>query len=111
MAPNDAKDLAEELLRYADIALYEAKEGGRNTWRFYAGDMNARGLLSGANWKADLRQAIKHGELRLDFQPRYRIADGQAPGRCRGPGALGAPKCAGCWAPDTYSSPSPKKPG
>lgn len=36
MAPNDACE-ATELLRYADIALYEAKAGGRNTWRFYAG--------------------------------------------------------------------------
>lgn len=36
MAPNDASD-ATELLRYADIALYEAKAAGRNTWRFYPG--------------------------------------------------------------------------
>ena len=71
MAPADAT-LAEELLRYADIALYEAKEGGRNTWRFYAGDMNAR-IIERRQLEADLRQAIKHGELRLDFQPRYRI--------------------------------------
>ncbi|NGH11939.1 GGDEF domain-containing protein, partial [Serratia marcescens] len=39
IAPNDAREAA-ELLRYADIALYEAKAAGRNTWRFYSGDMN-----------------------------------------------------------------------
>ncbi len=71
MAPADAI-LAEELLRYADIALYEAKEGGRNTWRFYAGDMNAR-IIERRQLESDLRHAIKNGELRLDFQPRYRI--------------------------------------
>jgi diguanylate cyclase (GGDEF)-like protein/PAS domain S-box-containing protein len=74
MAPNDACE-ATELLRYADIALYEAKAGGRNTWRFYAGDMNAR-IIERRRLESDLRYAIKHDELRLHFQPRIRIADG-----------------------------------
>ncbi|MDR8389285.1 EAL domain-containing protein [Pseudomonas sp. JL2] len=78
MAPNDARE-ATELLRYADIALYEAKTGGRNTWRFYAGDMNAK-IIERRRLESDLRFAIKHGELRLHFQPRYRIADGQMVG-------------------------------
>lgn len=71
MAPADAT-LADELLRYADIALYEAKEAGRNTWRFYAGDMNAR-IIDRRQLERDLRHAIKDDELRLHFQPRYRI--------------------------------------
>ncbi|WP_454868491.1 bifunctional diguanylate cyclase/phosphodiesterase [Pseudomonas farris] len=78
MAPTDAFEAA-ELLRYADIALYEAKAGGRNTWRYYAGDMNAR-IIERRRLESDLRFAIKHGELRLYFQPRYRIADGQMVG-------------------------------
>jgi diguanylate cyclase (GGDEF)-like protein/PAS domain S-box-containing protein len=78
MAPNDACE-ATELLRYADIALYEAKAGGRNTWRFYAGDMNAK-IIERRRLESDLRFAIKHGELRLHFQPRYRIADGHMVG-------------------------------
>ncbi|MCU1759776.1 EAL domain-containing protein [Pseudomonas sp. 14P_8.1_Bac3] len=78
MAPNDACE-ASELLRYADIALYEAKAAGRNTWRFYAGDMNAR-IIERRRLESDLRFAIKHGELRLHFQPRYRIVDGQMVG-------------------------------
>lgn len=78
MAPNDATE-ATELLRYADIALYEAKAGGRNTWRFYAGDMNAR-ILERRRLESDLRFAIKNEELRLHFQPRYRLADGHMVG-------------------------------
>ncbi|QQD25660.1 EAL domain-containing protein [Pseudomonas simiae] len=78
IAPNDAREAA-ELLRYADIALYEAKAAGRNTWRFYSGDMNAR-IIERRRLESDLRYGIKHGELRLYFQPRYRIADGQMVG-------------------------------
>ncbi len=78
MAPNDASD-ATELLRYADIALYEAKAAGRNTWRFYSGEMNTR-IIERRRLESDLRFAIKHAELRLHFQPRYRIADGQMVG-------------------------------
>jgi EAL domain-containing protein (putative c-di-GMP-specific phosphodiesterase class I) len=59
--------------------LYEAKTGGRNTWRFYAGDMNAK-IIERRRLENDLRFAIKHGELRLHFQPRYRISDGQMVG-------------------------------
>ncbi|WP_341964165.1 EAL domain-containing protein [Pseudomonas sp. RC10] len=78
MAPTDATE-ATELLRYADIALYEAKSGGRNTWRFYAGDMNSK-IVERRRLESDLRFAIKHGELRLHFQPRFRIADGKMVG-------------------------------
>ncbi|WP_421557450.1 bifunctional diguanylate cyclase/phosphodiesterase [Pseudomonas canadensis] len=78
IAPTDTRE-ATELLRYADIALYEAKAAGRNTWRFYSGDMNAR-IIERRRLESDLRYAIKHGELRLHFQPRYRIADGQMVG-------------------------------
>jgi len=74
MAPTDAREAA-ELLRYADIALYEAKASGRGTWRFYAGDMNAK-IIERRRLESDLRYAIKHDELRLHFQPRFRISDG-----------------------------------
>ncbi|MDF2489611.1 MAG: diguanylate cyclase [Pseudomonas sp.] len=78
MAPVDALQ-AVELLRYSDIALYEAKASGRGTWRFYACEMNAR-ILERRRLESDLRYGIKHGELRLHFQPRYRISDGRMMG-------------------------------
>jgi diguanylate cyclase (GGDEF)-like protein/PAS domain S-box-containing protein len=78
MAPTDATQ-APELLRYADIALYEAKASGRSTWRFYAGDMNAR-IIERRRLESDLRFAIKHGELRLHFQPRFSLDDGKMVG-------------------------------
>ena len=72
MAPADASQ-AEELLRYADIALYEAKEAGRNTWCFYASDMNER-VVERRQLENDLRQALKNDELRLLLQPRYSVS-------------------------------------
>jgi len=74
LAPADGTQ-AEELLRYADIALYEAKEAGRDTWRFYASGMNER-VIERRLLEQDLRHALRDGELRLEFQPRYRV-DGQ----------------------------------
>jgi diguanylate cyclase (GGDEF)-like protein/PAS domain S-box-containing protein len=72
MAPVDAC-VAEELLRYADIALYEAKGAGRNTWRFYASDMNER-AIERRQLESDLRHALKNDELRLLLQPRYSVS-------------------------------------
>ncbi|UAW99742.1 EAL domain-containing protein [Halopseudomonas nanhaiensis] len=75
MAPMDATDPA-ELLRYADIALYEAKGAGRKTWCFYASDMNER-ILQRNQLERDLRQAIKDQTLHIVMQPRYHVESGR----------------------------------
>ncbi|KAF0866843.1 EAL domain-containing protein [Pseudomonas sp. LD120] len=74
-APADAVQ-AEELLRFADIALYEAKAAGRSTWRFYAADMNAR-IIERRQLERDLRHAIEQDQLILQFEPRFRLSDRQ----------------------------------
>lgn len=61
---------AEDLLRYADIALYEAKSNGRNLFRFYEPAMNER-IMERRQLEMDMRQALRRHEFRLDFQPRY----------------------------------------
>ncbi|MHC8333136.1 bifunctional diguanylate cyclase/phosphodiesterase [Pseudomonas sp. LB3P25] len=78
MAPEDSSQ-ATELLRYSDIALYEAKASGRGIWRFYDGEMSDR-IIERRRLESDLRYAINHGELRLQFQPRFRISDGKMVG-------------------------------
>jgi EAL domain-containing protein (putative c-di-GMP-specific phosphodiesterase class I) len=70
LAPQDASE-ADELLRCADIALYQAKADGRATWRFYADQMNQR-LVERRQLEIDLRHAISNGEMRVFYQPRYR---------------------------------------
>ena len=65
-----------ELLRFADIALYEAKGAGRNTWRLYDSAMNER-LLQRQQIEEDLRAALQRDELQLVFQPRFSIQNGK----------------------------------
>ncbi len=63
----------EDLLRYADIALYEAKSSGRNLFRFYEPAMNER-IMERRQLEIDMRHALRRREFRLDFQPRYEAA-------------------------------------
>ncbi|MDR6178852.1 diguanylate cyclase (GGDEF)-like protein/PAS domain S-box-containing protein [Pseudomonas sp. SORGH_AS 211] len=73
-APQDGHG-AEDLLRYADIALYEAKAAGRNTLRFYEPTMNQR-ILERRQLETELRLGLQRLEFELDFQPRF-AANGQ----------------------------------
>lgn len=64
--------LANDLLRYSDIALYEAKSAGRNNWKFYVNEMNER-ILERRQIETDLRQALRRHEFFLEFQPRFEL--------------------------------------
>lgn len=61
---------AEELLRLADIALYQAKAAGRNGWCFYAAALEAQ-LDQRRQLEQELRQALPLEQLRLHYLPRY----------------------------------------
>ncbi|WP_217474676.1 bifunctional diguanylate cyclase/phosphodiesterase [Stutzerimonas stutzeri] len=69
MAPTDTTQ-ASELLRCADIALYQAKSDGRGTWRFYGSEMDQR-LLERRHQEDALREAIADGQFEVHYQPRY----------------------------------------
>lgn len=66
----------EELLRNADIALYRAKELGRNRLEFFSAEMN-RDLLERAELEAALRRALEHGDLVLHYQPQVDFETGR----------------------------------
>ncbi len=72
----------DELLKHADLAMYQAKAAGRNTQRFFDPDMQAAATQRAA-LEADLRRGLQEGELVLYYQP---VVDGK--GRLLGAEAL-----------------------
>jgi diguanylate cyclase (GGDEF)-like protein len=65
--PDDGLDL-EVLLKHADIALYQAKDHGRNNLQFFAADMNVR-LMERVALEQALRRAIGTEQIYLEYQP------------------------------------------
>jgi diguanylate cyclase (GGDEF)-like protein len=76
--PDDGDDAA-TLLKNADIAMYRAKEQGRNGYRFFTAEMNQR-TLAKAQLNTDLRRAIERAEFTLHYQPKVDLADGRLRG-------------------------------
>ncbi len=57
-----------EVLKEADVAMYQAKAGGRNTYRFFSARMHAD-TQHKRHVEKELRRALQQGELRLHYQP------------------------------------------
>jgi len=66
---------ADELLKQADLAMYQAKGSGRNTVSVYDPSMQAT-VTRHARLEADLRQGLQNGQFLLYYQPQVGI-DGQ----------------------------------
>jgi diguanylate cyclase (GGDEF)-like protein len=64
---NGQDSSAEELVRYADIAMYECKNSGRNTRRLYNSSMREK-LLDRVTLETELRQALLKNEFVLNYQ-------------------------------------------
>ena len=58
----------DELLKRADLAMYEAKAGGRNTLRFFDPVMQAA-VNARLHLEADMRQGMERGEFCVHYQP------------------------------------------
>lgn len=68
-------DSLEDLLKYADMAMYKAKHTGGNNYQFYSEDMNVA-AHEHIKMEAALRRAIQNKEFVLFFQPQMLLKDG-----------------------------------
>lgn len=73
--PEDGGD-PENLIKNADIAMYRAKETGRNNVQFFTEAMNLR-LLARVHLERSLRVAIEKQEFVLHYQPQVDLRSGQ----------------------------------
>jgi len=76
--PNDATDV-QQLLKHADNAMYQAKDAGRNTIRFFTNDLNFL-LSKRLEIETRLRKAMEHEEFFLRYQPQVELATGRISG-------------------------------
>jgi diguanylate cyclase (GGDEF)-like protein/PAS domain S-box-containing protein len=76
--PDDAPN-SETLLRYADMAMYQAKANGRGAYAFYAQDMDRSGHDK-IQLHTRLKEAMARNELQLHYQPQVAVATGEIVG-------------------------------
>ncbi|MDB5791876.1 MAG: hypothetical protein JWQ80_1900 [Massilia sp.] len=78
ICPSDGDD-PKTLLRHADVAMYHAKESGRNEFHFFSPEMNSR-VLARVQMENRLRRALENGEFVLEYQPAIDIGSGRTVG-------------------------------
>ncbi|QGX39307.1 EAL domain-containing protein [Permianibacter aggregans] len=76
--PDDGDDTA-TLLKNADMAMYHAKEQGRNNFQFFVSAMN-EAMRRRITLESALRKALERDEFTLHYQPKMNIASGQITG-------------------------------
>ena len=72
--PEDGKTL-DDLVQFADTAMYRVKEHGRGNFRFYQPQMNVD-VLSRMKMDHSMRQAMQQGRFRLFYQPQIALDSG-----------------------------------
>jgi diguanylate cyclase (GGDEF)-like protein/PAS domain S-box-containing protein len=72
--PDDGPD-AETLIKNADTAMYQAKENGRETFRFFTPEMNVS-AVERQYLEEGLRHALEHREFELHYQPKVNVKTG-----------------------------------
>lgn len=73
--PDHSEDFR-ELILFADAAMYEAKNAGRNCWRMYSSTPQERLCIQEQmEWEDRLRRALENDQFVLFYQPVMRLAD------------------------------------
>jgi diguanylate cyclase (GGDEF)-like protein/PAS domain S-box-containing protein len=72
--PDDGTDV-ETLMKKADVAMYRAKESGRDNYQFFNSEITVR-AVERHSLEDGLRHAIERRQLSLDYQPKIDLASG-----------------------------------
>lgn len=73
--PDDG-DEPDNLLKNADIAMYHAKQSGKNKHRFFDWQMNGR-IMARVKMESNLRHALENNECSLHYQPKIELSSGK----------------------------------
>ena len=76
--PDDGLD-AETLIKNADTAMYQAKENGRQSYKFFKSAMNVR-AVERQSIEESLRRALERQEFSLHYQPKINLRTGEISG-------------------------------
>ncbi|MFL6717971.1 MAG: EAL domain-containing protein [Burkholderiaceae bacterium] len=76
--PDDGNDI-DQLMRHADVAMYQAKNSGRDNLQFFTEELNHK-VVRRLQLENDLRHAVERGELLLHYQPRVHAQSGALAG-------------------------------
>jgi diguanylate cyclase (GGDEF)-like protein/PAS domain S-box-containing protein len=76
--PDDGMN-AETLIKNADTAMYQAKENGRQSYRFFKSEMNVK-AVERQSIEEDLRRALERKEFTLHYQPKINLKTGAITG-------------------------------
>ena len=73
LSPDDATN-PDNLLKYSDAALYQAKTMGRGTYSFYSEELGQT-IKNRRQIELDLRNAIERGQFQINYQPLVKLAE------------------------------------
>jgi diguanylate cyclase (GGDEF)-like protein len=76
--PDNGNDV-QTLTKNADMAMYRAKEDGKNNFRFFSAEVKSQSIER-LKLEADLRHALELDQLTLHYQPKIEVATGRISG-------------------------------